>query len=136
MVQGYFEEVDSINYGAGFAYRSHEGATFPKHVFHTLGLGDTYSPPQTLEIMQTVMRSGLITPSLAPFERGFVPEVVLPASGNHWIDGAQYTVLGRQYEPDGDYDAHFVATRNAAAQDDIREFLGTAIVRGLPEITD
>jgi hypothetical protein len=44
-----------------------------------------------------------------------------------------YSVLGRQYAPDG-YDGHFVIFRNPTAQSDLAEFLGTAVTTGVPEI--
>ncbi|MGM0557785.1 MAG: hypothetical protein ACQEVA_15480 [Myxococcota bacterium] len=135
LLSGYFAPVDPLHYGQYVSARQIEATTYPGHVLHLYGEGDTYTPPQAVEMLSYAMRIPYIGP--VEFLQGSPNEEPLPVSGNLDTGGLPYTGIGRQYTPDG-YDGHFVAFRDADAMDDIVEFLGTALVAGdgTPTITD
>ncbi len=135
LLSGYFGPVDPVNYGQYISSRQLEATTTPSHVFHLYGEGDTYTPPQAIEMLSYAMRVPYIGP--VEFLQGSPNEVPLPVSGNLETGGVSYTGVGRQYDPD-DYDGHFVAFRDSDAMDDIVEFLGSAIVAddGVATISD
>ena len=137
IVQGFFDPIDPVNYAEYLSSNVIEGETTPMHVFHTIGLGDTYTPPDTLAVMATAMRIDGVTPLEEPdLPRLFYQDTVAPpAGGNRTILGETYTALGRQYAPDG-YDGHFVIFRNAKAQQDLAEFLGSAVLEDFPQLRD
>ena len=131
ILQAFFDPVDPINFAAPMGVAPVMGVTFPKNIFHTNGIGDTYTPPTGLNALAVALRATYIEPLPDPISR--VPTGMAPFSGNVTHDMVQYTVAGRQYMPDG-YDGHFVAFRDAQAQTDIANFFGTAYVNGTPEI--
>lgn len=131
LLQGYFDPVDPLNFAAPLAASPVEGVTYPHHVFHTNGIGDTFTPPAALNTMAIALRATYINP--VPEEIDGISSADAPFSGNVIHDMTPYTVAGRQYTPDG-YDGHFVAFRNSTAVQDIINFLGTAYTTGVPEI--
>ncbi|MEO1266842.1 MAG: hypothetical protein AAFX99_02025, partial [Myxococcota bacterium] len=136
VIQGFFDPVDPLNYAEYIASNAIEGETTPMHVFHTIGLDDTYTPPDTLAVMATAMRVTGIEPQADPEQpRLFVETAPAPVGGNRTVLGETYTAVGRQYAPTG-YDGHFVIFREAAAQQDLAEFLGSAVVEEFPQIRD
>ena len=132
LLQAYFDPVDPVNFGHLIAAEPVDGVTFPHHVFHTNGLGDTYSPNSGLDAMARSLKATYILP-FADAEIDGVPSASAPFGGNVVHDPDTYSVLGRQYEP-GDYDGHFVMFRNSDAQGDVAEFLGTGVTLGVPEV--
>ncbi len=50
-----FEEVDSVNYGVNTFFAPTNGA-LPKHTFLSMGVADTYTPPETTRALAYVMR--------------------------------------------------------------------------------
>ncbi len=132
LLQGYFDPVDPLNYAVYMSAREIEGETSRSHVFHTYGVGDTYTPPAGLEQMAKSLRVTYINPWVTEAVPG-VPTADAPFSGNVNANDIVYTAAGRQYGPDG-YDGHFVAFRNQTATGDILEFLTTGYFLGVPEI--
>lgn len=131
LLQGYFDRVDPLNFAGMMTWRSEQGVSFPKHVFHTHGVTDTFTPPAALDTMAVALRATYVEPMVDPITG--VTTAPAPVSGNLAVEAVPYSVLGRQYEPAG-YDGHFVLFREAAAQGDLAEFLGTGVVSGVPEI--
>lgn len=134
IIQGYFEPVDPINYAPYLGARQLEGVTSPRHVFQPLGVGDTYTPPQGMKALALALRATYITPIHDEFKSGGVLISEDPVSGNASVMGERYTIVGRQYQPDG-YDGHFVSFRNALAQANIVEFLRTLITDETPTVS-
>ena len=132
LLQAFFDPVDPVNFGHLIASQVIPGETYPHHVFHTNGLGDTYSPNPGLDAMARSLRATYILP-LQSDELEGVPTASAPFGGNIIHDAVSYSVLGRQYTPVG-YDGHFVVFRNETAQGDVAEFLGTAVTLGVPEV--
>lgn len=135
LIQGFFDPVDPVNYAQYIGGAQIEEVTTPRHLLQTLGLGDTFTPDLTLQTMAIATRGDVLGPLLEPFQRREVTPIDAPVSGNRGVGGARYTVVSRQYEPSG-YDGHFVLFRNPDAIDDLQEFLGTAILDGIPTIAD
>lgn len=135
LLQGYFDGVDPVSTAARISAISVEGRTTPKHVLHTIGLRDSFTPRATLETMAVALRSDVVAPLIEQFERREVEPVDPPVSGNEVTSGEPWTLVSRQYEPT-DYDGHFVLFRDADAMDDMVEFLTTGILDGVPTIED
>jgi hypothetical protein len=132
LLQGYFDPVDPLNYAVYMAASTIEGVTTRSHVFHTFGVGDTYTPPSGLTVMARNLRVTYINPwADAPIDG--VPTADAPFSGNITDGESTWTAAGRQYAPD-EYDGHFVAFRNPTATTDILNFLATGYFLGVPEI--
>lgn len=131
LLQSFFDPVDPVNFAHLIASQVVDGVTFPHHVFHTNGIGDTYSPNSGLDAMARALRATYILPFVAEIDG--VPTAAAPFGGNIVHDMVSYSVLGRQYSPT-DYDGHFVVFQNAQTQADVASFLGTAVTLGVPEV--
>jgi len=134
LIQGYFEEVDTMNYAEYLGARAVDGVTTPSHIFHTYGLGDTFTPPSGMRALAIGMRASYLNPQLEDLETQSVRFADGPISANQVPAGDSITVAGRQYTSDGEYDGHFVAFREDSAIADWVEFLTTAIVQGVPTV--
>ncbi|MEM1348938.1 MAG: hypothetical protein AAGI01_10305, partial [Myxococcota bacterium] len=134
LIQGYFEEVDTMNYAEHLGARAIDGVTTPSHVFQTYGLEDTFTPPVGMRALAVAMRATYLNPQLEDLGTQSVRFADGPVAANQAPSGDSMTVAGRQYTSDGDYDGHFVAFREAQAIADWVEFLTTAIVSGVPSV--
>ena len=122
LIQGFFDPVDPLNVARYLSVDAIEGLTFRKPFFHTFGLQDSYTPPETSRVF--ALRSG--ARYLAPIPEGVgVPALEGASSVEEAFAQASSGLLrlGRAYTPRG-YDGHFVAFRDTQAQEDIRAFLG------------
>jgi hypothetical protein len=136
LLQAFFGPVDPINYGPYLASRRLGQDTTPRHVLHTLGIGDTYTPPRTLQTLATSMRAPIMSPLLEPFLGRDVTPVDAPQTQNVTVEGQRYTLVSRQYAPPPGVDGHFVLFRSDAARDDLIEFLGSALTQPAPILED
>jgi len=127
MLQGYFDPVDPHNFARRMTTRAIPDRTYRQHVFQTIGVGDTFTPPDALQTMAVALQVTMAEPFPEPFDG--VSTAPAPLGEN----SGGYTVVGRQYVPSG-YDGHFVIFRDANAQGDLKEFLGTGVLSGIPEI--
>lgn len=134
LFQGYFEDVDPMNYAQYIGARQVENVTSPKHLFHLFGVGDTYTPPQGMKAFALASRGWYINPVFDEFQGGGIRLVDGAVTGNLTVEGTPYTVVGRQYEPDG-YDGHFVTFRNEKAQQNLDEFMLTMILDATPTVS-
>jgi predicted esterase len=134
LLQGWFDPVDPLSYAEYIGARQLDGETSPRHVFALIGLGDTYSPQPTLEILATALRATLVEPLRGELSRGFAASSPSPVQGNASVGGRPTTVVARQYVPAA-YDGHFVLFRHPDAQGDLQEFLSSALL-GVPLIRD
>ena len=132
LLQQFIDPVDPLNYGK-FVFRTpYEGGT-PTHVLQTYGLGDTYTPDRTQEVLGAAMGIQLADPPLR--EVSGIRGVTLPASGNRRTGEYDVTAVMLQFEPEEGEDGHFVAFRNADARRQLAEFLGTAVNATLPTVS-
>jgi len=133
ILQGYYDPVDPVNFAEYIGARQLDGVTTPRHVFHTFGVGDTYTPKLSLETMATALRLTLYGGYLEEWQRGFVSTSETAVHDNVFVAGQRTTVAGRMYQPNG-YDGHFVLFQNPTAQADLKQFLGTMVVNGSPTL--
>ena len=132
LLQQFIDPVDPLNYGR-LVFRSPLETATPTHTFQTYGLGDTYTPDRTQEVLGAAMGIQLAEPPVR--EVSGVRGVTLPASGNRRAGEYDITAVMVQYEPEEGEDGHFVAFGNADARRQIAEFLGTAVTEGVPTVS-
>lgn len=126
LAQMYFDAVDPLNYAAlQFAFP--EEGTTGRHVLHTYGLDDTYTPPECIKALAGAMYVTLAQPVLDDI--GGVAKAPPPITGN-WAGTTAVTV---EYAPDG-YDGHFVLFRSDDARRQLRAFLASALRDGTPTL--
>jgi hypothetical protein len=131
LLQGYFDPVDPVNFARRMTAAPIDGVTTSKHIFQTHGVTDTFTPPSALDTLAIALLATYIEPMIDPISG--VPTSPGPVSGNVTVAQVPFTVVGRQYQPDG-YDGHFVLFRDAGARQDAAEFLGSGVVTGVPEV--
>ncbi len=122
LMQGFFDPVDPLNYAQYIGARQIADVTTPRHVLHTIGIGDTFTPQLTLQTMAVALRTDVVSPLIEDFRNRTITPIEPPVSDNKSVGGQRFTVLSRQYEP-ADYDGHFVLFQNPQAIDDMLEFL-------------
>ena len=125
--QGFFDTVDPVNY----AKLWNREFIYPKHLFMTFGVGDTFTTEDTM--LANARAAGLphITPHALELP---LATLMPPISGNVALDMMPYTQVLRSYAPmDGD-DGHFVATRTSAGFDDTSSFLTQLLGSSVPTL--
>ena len=126
LLQGYFDPVDPHNFARRMTNRFITDRTWRQHIFQPIGLGDTFTPPDTLRVMANSLQVTFADPLVEEWDVNTAP---LPITAN----SSDFTVVGKQYTADG-YDGHFVLFRNEAARNDLSIFLGTGALTGVPEL--
>jgi hypothetical protein len=126
LLQGYFDPVDPHNFARRMTNRFITDRTWRQHIFQPIGLGDTFTPPDTLRVMANSLQVTFAEPLVEEWDVNTAP---LPITAN----SSDFTVVGKQYTADG-YDGHFVLFRNEAARNDLSIFLGTGALTGVPEL--
>ncbi len=131
LFQIYFDRVDPVNYGHRlfWEFDPNVGA---KHVLQTYGLGDTYTPPRSIEALAFSMNIHQLSPFLKRLD-GLV-SVSSPARGN-FLGKQRVTAVLVQYKPDN-YDGHFVIFRHPDGIQHLQQFLGTLVTdpKGIPTV--
>jgi pimeloyl-ACP methyl ester carboxylesterase len=135
LVQQYIDPADPLNFAEQIARQPLEGMT-PKHIFQTYGLGDTYSPPQTMRIYITHARLSIVQAdsSASPADDLGTESDVFPFSASFAVEEVPYTTAARQYGPSADSDGHFVVFDVPSATADVARFLGMAASGVTPQI--
>lgn len=131
LLQHWIDPADPLNFATSIAFDPPEGRT-GKHVFQTFGLGDSYSPPQTMELYALMASLDLVasTPPLeVPYPIGNLMEVPAPLAGNR----SGLTLGVRRYPQTPGEDGHFVAFATTPMRD-IRWFLAMAAIGEVPQI--
>jgi hypothetical protein len=128
--QMFFEAADPVNY-AWRLQRSPITGDPGRHVFMTYGLGDTYSPEETLQAFAVGARFMQVTPVLANFD---LPTHSPPLTANVLIDGTNWTIGLRQYQPPAGVDGHFVAQQSTDGWADVQRFVLQALAGQTPLI--
>jgi len=123
--QNYFDRIDPFNTNRLMVQEPPSGKT-AKHVFMTMGAGDTFAPPTTLSLNATTLGLGKTDPVLIDFSG---PSVSRPVSKN--VNNV--TAAAFQYTPSG-YDGHFVAQQNASAIADWTAFITSYFSTGTPTV--
>jgi hypothetical protein len=157
LIQLFFEEVDTINYGKALFAKPVEGID-PRHIFMSYGIADGYTPPLSIDGLATVMEAHILDQPAEYCGDGFCtwnetcktcaadcPEkecdaeqkyqtVSTPVKENTSSGGVKATAAMGQYSGGGDYDDHFVIFEDENAKMQSTHFLGTAARDGAPTI--
>ncbi|MFH1130979.1 MAG: hypothetical protein V1754_06565 [Pseudomonadota bacterium] len=160
LLQLFFEEVDSINFGRALFVEPVEGVK-RKHVYMSYGVADSYMPPLTIDALARAVSLGLVDQPAercgdgacvwsetcttceqdCPKKEVCKPSdplftlVDAPVKENVSLGAAEkVTAAMVQYVSDGTYDDHFVVFQNATAKRQSTYFLGTAAKDGAPTI--
>ena len=130
LIQQWMDPADPLNYAHALV-RAPIDPHPARHVFMTYGLGDTYSPPPTLQTFALAGGFVLVEgPGSEVDEFGGLTPQDAPLAGN-W---GGVTLGMRQYEPASDSDGHFVAFDVAEANEDIVRFFAMAAADETPAI--
>ncbi|MFH2005227.1 MAG: hypothetical protein ABI333_01445 [bacterium] len=137
LIQLFIEPADPLNYARHFILEPVGGAS-PKHIFLSQGWVDHYTPPVLTEALAVAAGLDLVGPWLEPSPRlvlaGQTEALERPASGN--LAGGTITGVMLQYLAWGSADGHYVVFDNPNANQDYRQFIGTALRDGLPGIPE
>lgn len=128
--QAYFESADPVNFGRRVV-RSPIEASTGLHVLMTYGMGDTYSPEETMKAYASSVGFAHVTPVLTSLGLEEVPPALM---SNANIVGTPRTVGMRQYMPESGDDGHFVATRTTQGRADMLRFLRAVSAGQIPSI--
>ena len=123
--QNYFDRSDPFNTNRLMIQQPPSGKT-AKHVFMTMGAGDTFAPPPTLALNAVTLGLGKTNPVLIDFDG---PLVSRPVSKNVM----NVTAAAFQYSPSS-YDGHFVAQQNPDAIKDWTAFITSYFSTGTPTV--
>lgn len=129
--QAYFDPVDPVSY-ARRVHREPVGDRPLQHVFMTYGLGDSYSPEETMQAYSLAAGLTAVEPVLVDYG---LPTAATPLSGNVTRGAEAWTIGLRQYIPEGGVDGHFVSS-SASAQGaaDALRFVTQALAGTVPSI--
>ncbi len=135
LVQLAFDSVDPCNHSRYIYRESFQELEYPRrNVFMSYGIGDTFTPEATQ--IALVKSLNLHQWSLPGHEIEYVNAIdALPHTNS--IDfggGVRVTKVVVQYEPDGDYDGHFVMLNHSDAVTQYINFVSTMIVDGTPTL--
>jgi len=128
MLQGFFERVDPVNFGASL--RTPPEGSNAKHVFMTYGLGDTYAPEGTQKAYAVSASLPHVGEELTKLYKA--APVPPPVSGNVMIGDVAVTQGVRQYSPAAGKDGHFVYVD--AGKADWQRFLKAVLDGTTPSI--
>lgn len=104
----------------------------PQHVLHVYGLGDSFTPPETIEVFARLLGVAHVEPLLQE-----VPGLLLaapPLAGNVSVGGSPWTGALIQAAPAEGHDGHFVLFDDAGVREQYRQFVATWLTEGLPVV--
>jgi hypothetical protein len=139
LISQWIDPADPYNFGRQLAREPLAGHN-SKHLFQTYGLGDTYSPPITLELYAMVADVAVAESHSSadpPDDIGGKTEFTganFPVVGNRVVDGQDITIALRQYGAPDDSDGHFVVFDVPTANADAARFLGMAAAGQTPQV--
>jgi hypothetical protein len=136
IVQQWIDPADPINFAAAIARRRNTGIQ-PKSVLLPYGLGDTYSPPLTMELYAIAAQVAVAAhdPSVAtPDAISNLTEQPVPFSGNFAAGGSTVTLALREYANAAGKDGHFVVFDVPSANADAVRFLSMAAAHSVPQV--
>lgn len=129
LIQGLFDPLDPLNH-ARYATSARNPDHPPQHVLHVYGLGDTFTPPSTIESFARAMRLPLAAPVLKNLGSAF-PVVQPPLRENLDLPGGKTTAALVQVQP-VDYDGHFVLFRDTTMVRRFQLWVGSFARDGVP----
>ena len=132
LVQGYLDRADSASYGPLITVDPPEGNQ-PKHVFHSLGLIDNFTPVPSIEALATSLGVTPVSPVIQPvpgLELAGAEPLAPPVSGN--ADGTTAVLL--EYQAPAGSDGHFVLFDVPAGRTQSIRFLSSMAADGVPTV--
>ncbi|MBT3221835.1 MAG: hypothetical protein HN348_22385, partial [Proteobacteria bacterium] len=129
LAQAYSEIADPVNH-AQYVARYPQNANIAKHVYHTYGIGDSYTPDETQYGLVRALRLNQITNGHTPL--AYVDEVLPPVTNNRY----QRTLVTSLFEGVGSNDAHFVLFDDTLAERQYSHFLASAVANGDPTVVE
>ncbi len=127
LFQSYFERADAVNFAALVLRERPEGIAL-RPVVMTYGLGDTFSPPATLQALAVALgipAAGVIPGGAMAWPPGM--PLALPLRDNFTgARGERATAALLEADPAGAYDGHFVLFRDPTLARRVAHFLATA----------
>ena len=129
LAQAFSESADPVNH-AQYVARYPQGSNEAKHVYHTYGIGDTYTPEETQYGLVRALRLNQITNGNAPLD--YIDEVEAPVTNNRY----QRTLVTSLFQPAGSNDGHFVLFDDALAERQYSHFLAGAVAEGDPTVVE
>jgi predicted esterase len=128
ILQAAFDAVDPLNFAASAFRRDYQDLGYPqRHVFMGYGIGDTFTPERAQSAL--VKGLGVRQWALPGHEIEYVTALEgLPYTGN------PVTGVMVQYEPEDDYDGHFVMFRHPDAIAQTDAFVETFVASGVPTL--
>ncbi|HEX7668522.1 MAG TPA: hypothetical protein VF395_03015, partial [Polyangiaceae bacterium] len=141
LLQQWIDPADPLNFAESIAAVPEAGMK-PKSVFQTYGLGDTFSPPLTLEKYAIAASLDLAAhdPSVTTPDDIGLKELEVPLSGNFTLKGVApavdqtVTLAVREYANTTGRDGHFVVFDVPSANADAIRFLSMAAGGKMPQV--
>jgi hypothetical protein len=142
LLQQWIDPADPLNFAGSIAAAPETGMK-PKSVFQTYGLGDTFSPPLTLEKYALAASLDLAAHDSSvdtADDIGGLKELKVPLSGNFTLKGVApavdqtVTLAVREYANKTGKDGHFVVFDVPSANADAIRFLSMAAGGKLPQV--
>jgi hypothetical protein len=139
LIQHHVDRADPLNFAKQIA-REPVADLSPKHVFQTYGLGDSYSPPETMAIFALAADLSVVrahSSARNPDDLGEEADEFPLTSSFEFGEGddLQLVTAGvRQYGPGDGEDGHFVVFDVGEANRDALRFLGMAASGQVPQI--
>ena len=133
LFQMFFERADAVNLARRLSREVPMGAP-GLHVFATYGIGDHYTPEETLQAFAGAGALQFVGPILTdPMVFNPMP-VAPPLVGNTTVGTSMFTVGMRQYMPPAGVDGHFVALQSMQGKTDVEAFVGAIFAGMVPPI--
>jgi hypothetical protein len=136
IIQQWIDPADPLNYAGAIARRRNTGI-LPKSVFSPYGLGDTYSPPSTMQIYSIAAGLPVAMHDLSvttPDDIRNQTEQPVPLAGDFAAAGRTVTLALREYANAAGQDGHFVVFDVPNANDDAVRFLSMAAAGLVPQV--
>jgi len=136
LVQQWIDPADPLNF-AGAIARRRNANLLPKSVFQPYGLGDTFSPPPTMELYAVAAGLSLAShdsSATTPDAIGKLTEQPVPLTGNFAAGGRTVTLAVREYANGPGKDGHFVVFDVVRANADAVRFLSMAAAGSVPQV--
>ncbi len=131
LFQLYFDPIDPVNFGHVLGrWAPQQG----RDLLQIYGLGDSFSPEQTMAAMARSLGLEVMAPVLVSIEGVSEYDGAYPLSGNAVVAGDRHTLVLLQTDPQGAYDGHDVAQQDPATAGQIARFFASAALYGLAQV--
>jgi hypothetical protein len=125
MFQAFIERADAENYGGLLLQNLPMGVT-ARPLVQTYGIGDTYAPDVTLQVVASAIGLDPVSPVPGPNPWPSPTGLTTPVTSNVMTASGTVTAALLEANPMGAYDGHFVLFDDPTLQKQVMEFLGTA----------